>query len=159
MSTRRGVDQQRERAEKAEAELARQRVYPEDYEALERVARGIESSQLARQKIETRIAEAEEARLRALVEAWEREVGAEIPADCKDWHDNDADEHPVVARAILELRRDDCNLAWLEVDRLRAERDRLAGIIEQVRELAHGNNESAQNLRMDLRAALGERMP
>lgn len=64
-------------------------------------------------------AEAELAHLRGLLGAWEREVGAEIPADCKDWHDNSTDEHPRVARAILEARREDRDLAWLEVDRLR----------------------------------------
>lgn len=95
------LDELGKRAESAEAELVRQRVYPEDFEALDRVAREIESSQLARQKIETRMAEA-------------------------------------------------------EVDRLRAERDMLADIVEQVRKLAHGNNESANDLRADLRAALGE---
>lgn len=44
--------------------------------------------------------------LRERLAAWEREVGAEMPADFKDWYQNSPDEHPLVTRLVLKGRRE-----------------------------------------------------
>ena len=59
-----------------------------------------------------------EAITRQLAE-WETEVGLEMPTDFKDWWQNSKNEHPLVARLVLENRRKELADAREEITRLR----------------------------------------
>lgn len=47
-------------------------------------------------------------------ERWESAIGAEMPADFKDWHQNAASERPDVAAWVIRNLREREALAWSE---------------------------------------------
>jgi hypothetical protein len=58
-------------------------------------------------KMRERIAELEQQ-----LAAWETEIGAVMPTDFKDWHQNAKSEHPIVARSVIESLSKRESQAW-----------------------------------------------
>jgi hypothetical protein len=58
-------------------------------------------------KLRERIAELEEQ-----LATWETEIGAVMPPDFKDWHQNAKSEHPIVARSVIESLSKRESQAW-----------------------------------------------
>lgn len=78
--------------------------------------------------LEAQAAEIE--RLRAEVQSWRDTLSAVMPADLKDWHENDPAEWPQVAADLIETLRTSDALAWegvevmaRDLERVTAERD------------------------------------
>jgi len=51
--------------------------------------------------------------------AYDAELSSEMPADMKDWWRNSRDEWPIVARLVLQHRRENLEECRTEVERLR----------------------------------------
>lgn len=100
--------------EKRVEELERER----DPEKLEAWGHGLT---LRAEAAEAKLAEAEKK-----LALWERLIGAEMPPDYKDWHQNSKAEWPDVAAASLRSRKADADLAWDTVAKLGAEVERLS---------------------------------
>ena len=53
------------------------------------------------------------------LKAYDDELSAEMPADLKDWWRNSRDEWPLVARLVLQNRRERLEECYAEIERLR----------------------------------------
>lgn len=80
--------------------------------------------EIAEERITSLVAENDQ--LKAKLAEWERLIGAEMPSDYKDWHQNSKAEWPDVAAASLRSRKADADLAWDTVAKLGAEVERLS---------------------------------
>jgi hypothetical protein len=56
------------------------------------------------------------------LKAYDDELSAEMPADLKDWWLNSRDEWPLVARLVLQNRRERLEECYAEIERLQEER-------------------------------------
>jgi hypothetical protein len=54
----------------------------------------------------------EEQELEQQLATWETEIGAVMPPDFKDWHQNAKSEHPIVARSVIESLSKSEAQAW-----------------------------------------------
>ncbi len=81
--------------------------------------------------------------------AWETEVGKTMPADFKDWRENDSSEWPLVTRTVIESMREREKEAWegaalvsenlkRELVKAQEQRDMLLPFVEQLREWYDG---------------------
>lgn len=80
------------------------------------------------------VAEAKLAEAEKKLALWERLIGAEMPPDYKDWHQNSKAEWPDVAAASLRSRKADADLAWDTVAKLGAEVERLRDRLRETEE-------------------------
>lgn len=124
------------RAEAAEAEVglwmdtcrkAEEQVERLKREWPEALRRQLGSAEEVIKGLEAKLAEAEKK-----LALWERLIGAEMPPDYKDWHQNSKAEWPDVAAASLRSRKADADLAWDTVAKLGAEVERLEGLLAKV---------------------------
>lgn len=79
-----------------------------------RLAEANARAEVARKVIEQVSAERDEAR--AEVEAWRREINAEMPPDYKDYWDSPPIARPTIARLTLQARDTNENHAWTLFD-------------------------------------------
>ena len=87
---------------------------------------------------------------------WEAQVGAEMPADFKDWRQNSPEEHPYVSRLVLAGRRE-------EIGRLDTENARLRAALEEIEKLDYSraatNGAAFSAVRIAQAALRGEEKP
>ena len=74
--------------------------------------------------------------LQRQLERWEAEVSREMPSDFKDWWQNSRLEHPLVARLVLESRRERADLADEDRAALEKQLAEAHAVIEAVRGIA-----------------------
>lgn len=77
---------------------------------------------------------ADNERLQAEVQSWRDTLSAVMPADCKDWHENNPAEWPEVAAAVITSLRKSETLAWEGVEVMARELDRVTAELDAAQE-------------------------
>jgi len=79
--------------------------------------------------------------------AYDAELSSEMPADMKDWWRNSRDEWPIVARLVLQHRRENLEECRTEVERLRLTDEERAAVSWCVEMALHSATDCVDEVR------------